>query len=99
MWIAYRIAQTYYATGKFDMALRYDYPFLCKMVSLTVIHLSFFERIGKTYRREQWGPLLNPLLSTWHTCSIKSGDVVLSIKLLVEMLGHGESNVLRYVQL
>jgi hypothetical protein len=29
---------------------------------------------------------------TWHSCSLKSGDVELSIKLLIEMLGHGNSH-------
>ncbi|TFK74712.1 hypothetical protein BDN72DRAFT_812681 [Pluteus cervinus] len=69
LWIAYRIAQTYYDSGKFDMAVR------------------FFERIAKTYRREQWDPMLRPLLSTWYACAQRLGDVELSIKLLIEMLG------------
>ncbi|KAF9460741.1 Gryzun, putative trafficking through golgi-domain-containing protein [Collybia nuda] len=70
LWIAYRIAQTYYDSGKFEMAIR------------------FFERIAKTYRREKWGPLLRPLLSTWYSCAQQLGDVDLSVRLLVEMLGH-----------
>ncbi|KAF8963658.1 Gryzun, putative trafficking through golgi-domain-containing protein [Flammula alnicola] len=70
LWIAYRIAQTYYESGKFDMAVR------------------FFERIAKTYRREKWNSMLLPLLSTWYACAQQLGDVELSIKLLVEMLGH-----------
>ncbi|PPQ93844.1 hypothetical protein CVT25_013553 [Psilocybe cyanescens] len=70
LWIAYRIAQTYYEAGKFDMAVR------------------FFERIAKTYRREKWNSMLRPLLSTWYACAQQLGDVELSIKLLVEMLGH-----------
>ncbi|KAI9062346.1 hypothetical protein FKP32DRAFT_1593495 [Trametes sanguinea] len=71
LWIAYRIAQTYYESGKFDMAVR------------------FFERIAKTYRRESWGSLLHPLLSQWYACAQQLGDVELSVKLLIEMLGHG----------
>ncbi|EIM80572.1 uncharacterized protein STEHIDRAFT_67962 [Stereum hirsutum FP-91666 SS1] len=69
--IAYRIAQTYYEAGKFDMAVR------------------FFERIARTYRREKWGSMLRPLLSTWYACAQQLGDVELSVKLLVEMLAHG----------
>ncbi|KAJ7647712.1 Gryzun, putative trafficking through golgi-domain-containing protein [Roridomyces roridus] len=71
LWIAYRIGQTYYESGKFDMAVR------------------FFERIAKSYRREKWGLLLRPLLSTWYACAQRLGDVELSIRLLVEMLGYG----------
>ncbi|KAI0359646.1 hypothetical protein OH77DRAFT_1587090 [Trametes cingulata] len=71
LWIAYRIAQTYYDSGKFDMAVR------------------FFERIAKTYRRESWESLLHPLLSQWYACAQQLGDVELSVKLLVEMLGWG----------
>ncbi|KAH9942206.1 Foie gras liver health family 1-domain-containing protein [Epithele typhae] len=71
LWIAYRIAQTYYESGKFDMAVR------------------FFERIAKTYRRERWGPLLHPLLTQWYKCAQQLGDVDLSVRLLIEMLGHG----------
>ncbi|KAI0645251.1 Gryzun, putative trafficking through golgi-domain-containing protein [Trametes meyenii] len=73
LWIAYRIAQTYYESGKFDMAVR------------------FFERIAKTYRRESWESLLHPLLSQWYACAQQLGDVDLSVKLLVEMLGYGEN--------
>ncbi|KAI8973973.1 Gryzun, putative trafficking through golgi-domain-containing protein [Trametes punicea] len=71
LWIAYRIAQTYHESGKFDMAVR------------------FFERIAKTYRRESWGSLLSPLLLQWYACAQQLGDVELSVRLLVEMLGHG----------
>ncbi|PIL33423.1 hypothetical protein GSI_04045 [Ganoderma sinense ZZ0214-1] len=73
LWIAYRIAQTYYESGKFDMAVR------------------FFERIARTYRRESWESLLHPLLSQWYKCAQQLGDVDLSVKLLVEMLGYGAS--------
>ncbi|KAI0050806.1 hypothetical protein FA95DRAFT_1676484 [Auriscalpium vulgare] len=72
--IAYRIAQTYYASGKFDMAVR------------------FFERIARTYRREKWGVMLKPLLATWYACAQQLGDVELSVRLLVEMLGHGPTD-------
>lgn len=34
--------------------------------------------------------MLRPLLSTWYACAQQLGDVELSIKLLVEMLGHGK---------
>ncbi|KAJ7350608.1 Gryzun, putative trafficking through golgi-domain-containing protein [Mycena albidolilacea] len=71
LWIAYRIGQTYYESGKFQMAVR------------------FFERIAKSYRREKWGLLLRPLLATWYACARQLGDVELSIRLLVEMLGYG----------
>ncbi|TFK50937.1 hypothetical protein OE88DRAFT_1726063 [Heliocybe sulcata] len=71
LYIAYRIAQTYYDSGKFDMAVR------------------FFERIAKTYRRESWGSMMGPLLSTWYRCAQQLGDVELSVKLLIEMIGHG----------
>lgn len=53
------------------------------------LHYRFFERIAKTYRREKWGLLLRPLLSTWYSCAQQLGDVELSVRLLVEMLGHG----------
>ncbi|KAF9268549.1 hypothetical protein L218DRAFT_852654 [Marasmius fiardii PR-910] len=51
--------------------------------------IRFFERIAKTYRRDQWGYLLGPLLSTWYTCAKRLGDVELCVRLLVEMLGQG----------
>ncbi|KAJ3501987.1 hypothetical protein NLJ89_g9091 [Agrocybe chaxingu] len=69
LWIAYRIAKTYYDAAKFDMAVR------------------FFERIAKTYRREQWDSMLRPLLSMWYACAQRLGDVELSIRLLIELLG------------
>ncbi|KDQ50908.1 hypothetical protein JAAARDRAFT_41691 [Jaapia argillacea MUCL 33604] len=71
LWIAYRIAQTYYQAAKFDMAVR------------------FFERIAKTYRREKWGSMLQPLLRTWYACAQQMGDVELSVRLLVELIGCG----------
>lgn len=33
--------------------------------------------------------MLRPLLSTWYACAQQLGDVELSVRLLVEMLGHG----------
>ncbi|KAF9228502.1 hypothetical protein BS17DRAFT_773840 [Gyrodon lividus] len=71
LWIACRIAHTYYDSGKFDMAVR------------------FFERIAKTYRREKWNTMLRPLFSTWYACAQKLGDVELTVRLLVEMIGYG----------
>lgn len=49
----------------------------------------FFERIAKTYRRERWGEMLRPLLTTWYKCAQQLGDVELSVRILVEMLAHG----------
>jgi hypothetical protein len=64
----------------------------------------FLERIAKSYRREKWGLLLRPLLATWYACARQLGDVELSIRLLVEMLGYGETpfcyrKLLRQLQL
>lgn len=50
----------------------------------------FFERIAKTYRREQWSTMLGPLLRKWYACAQQLGDVELSIKLLVELLISGQ---------
>ncbi|KZV68255.1 hypothetical protein PENSPDRAFT_25100 [Peniophora sp. CONT] len=49
----------------------------------------FFERIAKTYRKENWGGMLRPLLGTWFRCAQMLGDVELSVRLLVEMLAYG----------
>ncbi|KAF9243228.1 Foie gras liver health family 1-domain-containing protein [Melanogaster broomeanus] len=49
----------------------------------------FFERIAKTYRREKWNAMLRPLFSTWYACAQKLGDVELTVRLLVEMIGYG----------
>lgn len=51
------------------------------------VAVRFFERIAKTYRKEGWHALLKPLLSTWYSCAQRMGDVELSIKLLIEMMG------------
>lgn len=58
--------------------------------SLTHPYDRFFERIAKTYRREKWKLILRPMLSTWYACAQQLGDVELSVKLLVEMICHGE---------
>lgn len=49
----------------------------------------FFERITKTYRREKWNAMLRPLFPTWYACAKKLGDVELTVRLLVEMIGYG----------
>ncbi|KAI9568859.1 Gryzun, putative trafficking through golgi-domain-containing protein [Boletus coccyginus] len=74
LWIACRIAQTYYQSGKFELAIR------------------FFERIAKTYRREKWSAMLRPLFPTWYACAQKLGDVELTVRLLVEMIGYGDTD-------
>lgn len=49
----------------------------------------FFERIAKTYRREKWNAMLRPLFPTWYACAKKLGDVELTVRLLIEMIGYG----------
>jgi hypothetical protein len=49
----------------------------------------FFERIARTYRREMWDLMLQPLLSTWYKCAQQMGDVELSVSLLLEMIACG----------
>ena len=51
----------------------------------------FFERIAKTYRKERWDMVLQPLLSIWYSCAQQTGNMELSVQLLLEMLGHGKS--------
>lgn len=53
----------------------------------------FFERIAKTYRRENWDVMLKPLLQTWYACAQQLGDVELSVQLLIEMLAHGRGEL------
>ena len=35
--------------------------------------------------------VLRPLLSVWYSCAQQTGNVELSVQLLLEMLGHGET--------
>ncbi|KAH8827913.1 Gryzun, putative trafficking through golgi-domain-containing protein [Flagelloscypha sp. PMI_526] len=51
--------------------------------------VKFFERIAKVYRKEDWGALLQPLLSIWYASAQKLGDVDLSVKLLLERIAQG----------
>lgn len=37
--------------------------------------------------------MLRPLLVTWYECAQKLGDVELSVRLLVEMIGYGQSDI------
>ena len=67
-------------------------PFSVAVEQLTLTN-RFFERIAKTYRRESWESLLHPLLSQWYKCAQQLGDVDLSVRLLVEMLGYGQLEV------
>ncbi|EMD33144.1 hypothetical protein CERSUDRAFT_118207 [Gelatoporia subvermispora B] len=54
------------------------------------VAVRFFERIARTYRGEGWNSLLLPLLTMWYRCAQQLGDMELSVRLLVEMLSHGE---------
>ena len=62
------------------------------MNDLQCLPSRFFERIAKTYRHEKWADMLRPLLETWYSCAQQLGDVELSVRLLVEMLGHGSDD-------
>ena len=42
--------------------------------------------------------MLRPLLLTWYACAKQLRDVELSIKLLIEMLGHGKSIFMQLYQ-
>ncbi|KAF8514641.1 Foie gras liver health family 1-domain-containing protein [Hysterangium stoloniferum] len=61
--------------------------------------IKFFERIAKTYRKEEWGIMLKPVLSTWYTCSRQVGDVDSAVKLLIEMMCCGNAMSWRFRQL
>ena len=41
--------------------------------------------------------MLLPLLETWYACAQQLGDVELSVRLVLEMLAHGQSYVLRFL--
>ena len=73
------------------MAVRYAFLLAFDHRALSIWVYSFFERIARTYRRESWESLLHPLLSQWYKCAQQLGDVDLSVRLLVEMLGYGAS--------
>ncbi|EJD46843.1 hypothetical protein AURDEDRAFT_86850 [Auricularia subglabra TFB-10046 SS5] len=49
----------------------------------------FFERIAKTYRREQWGKLLQPILRTWYASARQMPHLEPAVRLLFEMLAQG----------
>ncbi|KAH7102159.1 Foie gras liver health family 1-domain-containing protein [Auriculariales sp. MPI-PUGE-AT-0066] len=49
----------------------------------------FFERIAQTYRRESWGKLLHPILTTWYASVRQLPDGEPAVKLLFEMLAWG----------
>lgn len=88
LWIAYRIARTYHDSGKFDMAVKSDTSTFYRYIH-DLCFCRFFERIAKTYRRENWDTMLRPLLTTWYACAQQLGDMELGVQLLVEMLAHG----------
>ena len=96
-YIAYRIAETHYEGGKFDLAVKYvqgadTRPHCAPIQSLIYLPiLRFFERIAKTYRTERWTELLRPALTLWYDCARQLADVELSVKILLEMLVPGES--------
>ncbi|KAF8549955.1 hypothetical protein OG21DRAFT_1420431 [Imleria badia] len=60
--------------------------------------IRFFERIAKTYRREKWNAMLRPLFPTWYACAKKLGDVELTVRLLIEMIGYGDVDELGTLQ-
>lgn len=51
--------------------------------------IRFFERIAKTYRREQWGTMLHSILLMWYDCARHLSDVELTVRLLFELLAPG----------
>ena len=90
LYIALLIAQTYYESEQFDMAIK-CVPWIDTFKGHSPMKSRFFERIAKTYRKERWDMVLQPLLSIWYSCAQQTGNMELSVQLLLEMLGHGKS--------
>ncbi|KAG0246951.1 hypothetical protein BGX31_003438 [Mortierella sp. GBA43] len=68
LFLASEIAGTYYAAGKFEMALK------------------FFERIGKTYRKENWTLILTSILKWSVQCAKELGYWETVVECLIEMM-------------
>ncbi|KAG0050903.1 hypothetical protein BGZ83_004302 [Gryganskiella cystojenkinii] len=68
LFLASEIAGTYYAAGKFEMALK------------------FFERIGKTYRKEGWNLILTSILKWSVQCAKELGYWENVVEYYIEML-------------
>ncbi|KAF9363708.1 hypothetical protein BGX34_003510 [Mortierella sp. NVP85] len=68
LFLASEIAGTYYAAGKFEMALK------------------FFERIGKTYRKEGWNLILTSILKWSVQCAKQLEFWETVVECLVEMM-------------
>ncbi|KAF9097975.1 hypothetical protein BGX29_007838 [Mortierella sp. GBA35] len=68
LFLASEIAGTYYAAGKFEMALK------------------FFERIGKTYRKEGWNVILTSILKWSIQCAKELGYWENVVEYLIEMM-------------
>ncbi|KAI0034857.1 Gryzun, putative trafficking through golgi-domain-containing protein, partial [Vararia minispora EC-137] len=75
--------------GRLSLRIAYQIAHTYYEASKFDMAVRFFERISKTYRREKWGVMLRPLLSTWYACAQQLGDVELSVRLLIEMLAYG----------
>lgn len=87
-YMAYRIAETYYNAGKYELGAKYgSCPDSLDSAADGDDDQRFFERIAKTYRRERWGAMLQPILSMWCECARQSGDVEGTVPLLLEMMG------------
>lgn len=48
--------------------------------------VKFFERITRAYHKEEWKPMLNPLLSMWYSSAKEVGNADACVRLLIERM-------------
>lgn len=96
-YIAYRIAESYFSSEKYDVAIKSVFSFLFSFLLSPTHSLAhprsimrrFFERMAKTSRKDKWGRILRPILVMWYECAKRLGERELCVRLLMEMIASG----------
>ncbi|RUP43449.1 Gryzun, putative trafficking through golgi-domain-containing protein [Jimgerdemannia flammicorona] len=98
LYLAAEIAGTYYEAGKYEMALKYvsvpvfmmwpGWSDIRHLGSLCFLPFSyrFFERIGKTYRKENWHTVLTSILRWSLRCAKELGAWDHVVEYLIELM-------------
>ena len=54
------------------------------------IYHRFFERMMKSFKREQWGPIVWEIDNLWYDCAQRTGEVETAARLLFDLMSSGK---------
>lgn len=90
LYIAFRIAEAYKDSGQNEMTIKFVQRIILLTPQADQAASRFCQRIAKTYKKENWNPVLRAIRDIWYEAARLTGSVESAATLLLDMMSPGE---------